>query len=330
MKLPFEPKLLAYSTSWTKNRIATVLIPFPTVKLAELRTHRVLHQHEGEVVDTLTNDTSLSLNANSSRAIPASKQIDMAKTNPYIPIWTTKQKGMQGKYVNDSGTKLELNKIWQSALRKMITNTNNLIKKDVHKQDIGLLVNPFSWTACVISGDMAAWNSFFALRCPNYVTKSGVYYSKKSIPEGEEIVENKSMTYPAVQYIAEIIYDMLMYTTPTYLEPGEWHCPFLYNGEKNIAVSMSKCAMISYDTQDKDDSIESHLNRAKRLIDYGHVSTAEHQYQVPKPFDFNHGNFDQVSVVNGDKIELITGKYFGPVKHWKQLRKLIEAGEFNV
>ena len=373
MKLPFQPKLLAYSTSYLDNPLMSVLVPIPTVKLAELRTHRVLHQLDTTSASYYisSNDTNLCVNANSSRAIPAARQLEMTLDSPYVPIWTENKPGMQGnvfpKYKRD-----ELDKIWHNVLHGYgsvvdvksgngakikhekvevaIPGIIDYVKKlkdgEVHKQDVSLLLNPFSWTACVITGDRAAWESFFALRCPEYYVHTsesdpgvGPFHSltevKKMLGDNEFTVSNKSMTYPAIQYIAEIIYDLYKYNEPKYLEIGQWHSAF----SPEPFVSMSKCALISYDnhgtvdetsTEQDNTALAKHYSRAKKLIADRHLSTAEHQYQVPMISELNSGDFDITTrYASSGRIDYTRGKYVGPVTMWKQLRKMIECKEIG-
>lgn len=338
MVLPFEPKILAYSTSWVNNPIMTALIPVPTVKLAELRTHRLFSQFESEIINTSTNDNNLSCNANSSRAIPIEKQLLFSSERPYSPIWTEKQKGMQGKIINDNVPIYSSNIVWNVAYKSMCNYVEVLNGFDIHKQDVSLLLNPFTWTTCVITGDKKAWENWFNLRCPNYNLHGKRYYSKKECVEAfgtsdinfNEI--NISMTYPAIQVIAEKLYNLWTYNSPEYLDVNQWHIAYVKDIDTNLPtkdklyISMSKCAMISFDNHDKEESLESHINRAKRLIRDKHDSTMEHQYQVPSKQELLSHDFMEgyKSLQFNDDIEYHIGKYVSNVKGWKQLRKIVE------
>lgn len=365
LKLPFEPKILAYSTSWVNNPIMTVLVPVPTVKLAELRTHRLFHQFDGEVYELATNDLDLSMNANSSRAIPIQKQLEGCFKNPYVPIWTRNQKGMQGEVIESDNTE-DLTFGWLAALGKhthpiefsVADFVQELINRNVHKQDASLLLNPFSWTTCVLSGDKAAWENWFDLRCPKYQTPvsttCGFANSKKELLSWHGNQENLdkmndpsfnwdsinfSMTYRAIQVIAEKLFDLWTFETPVYLEEGQWHAAFVdgdylktcQESEITTALkaSMSKCALISYDNQENTQSAEQHIERANSLISRKHHSTAEHQYQVPTRTQLRSEDFEEgYKNFIRDVPTYHKGKYMSNVKGWIQLRKLIENGEF--
>lgn len=389
IKLPFQPRILAYSDSWVSNRLMTVLVPIPTVKLAELRTHRLLSQHEGEVIETAGNDALLSFNANSSRALPLSKQLEMCKGNHFTPIWTRNKKGMQGDIESDEYALFVNKEIWDESFYNASESAKTLGDNDVHKQDAALLLNPYSWTTAVITADEYGWSNFFELRCPKYRYGNGMYYSICELLDLEpnadlSEVTNMSGTYPAIQVIAEYLYDLWQFNNPTILNEGDWHVPFIdfdffleddtmtyisdnypqiggfgtgnkswstnkYVVANNVVinkksislyartqltrdllfVSMSKCAMISYDNQNKKEPIVEHLKRAtERLIPNKHVSTAEHQYQVPTSSELFSDDFKEGYIEKGmGRCEHQRGKYISNIKGWKQLRKMIEHGE---
>src|SRR5574343_1403417 len=97
MNLPNKPKVLAATYNpVSKTKMISFLVDFPTVLLAELRTHRILTQgslyEHSELVD-------FNLSANSARAIPHNKYLQKVIDNPFIPVWTKQQKGMSGEQI---------------------------------------------------------------------------------------------------------------------------------------------------------------------------------------------------------------------------------------
>jgi len=84
MKLPNNPKVLAATYNPVSNtRMFSVMVDFPTVLLAEIRTHKILTQgslYEHSEIDTLN------LSANSARAIPHNKYLQKVLDNPFVPI----------------------------------------------------------------------------------------------------------------------------------------------------------------------------------------------------------------------------------------------------
>jgi len=298
MNLPFEPRVLEDSIAdigtGTLERLTTFLVPFPTVKLAELRTHRTIVQTESEEFSLSSGENYLSINANSSRAIPLERQIKQVEEMPFEPIWTMNQKGMSGKEAPKQMAD-RASQQWHSARAFALTRAKALLDLGIHKQDAALLLNPFSWTVCILTASQWHWDHFFKLRCDDNV-------------------------YPAVRVIAEKMKEAMRVSSVHFVHEG-WHtafnretnhilaeCPVSMNPETrrlaSNAVSMSMCAMISYDTHRREESLLKHLERAIMLIECGHWSTAEHQYQC-------------VRVENSKNTNL-------QLKQWKSLRSTIE------
>ena len=98
MNLPNKPKVLAATLNTvSKTKMISFLVDFPTVLLAELRTHRILTQ--GSLYEHAELD-DFNMSANSARAIPAKTYLQKVVDNPFIPIWTKQQKGMSGEILD--------------------------------------------------------------------------------------------------------------------------------------------------------------------------------------------------------------------------------------
>lgn len=341
-----KTRILADSTSWVNNRLTTFICQVPTVKLAEIRTHRLFSQFEAEYIETAGNDGDMSMNANSSRAIPIEDQLELLKT-PYRPTWTSLKRGMQGPPVRDGRTLQELGTIWNSAIISAAGRVQQIARRGIHKQNCSLLLNPFTYTTVILTGDENAWESFFKLRCPEYEFAGESFRTKKEIknkyPETNELEDpdfdkfNKSMVYPDIQRLVEKMYSLYIESTPEYLKPGDWHIattvPYEVDVETAIKISVSQMALISYDNQHTQQSVEKHVERYERLIRNKHWSTAEHQYQVPTPEELV-SFFSEGYVLNSPTpiVKVATyhrGKFISNVKGWIQLRKMIESKDFR-
>ena len=135
MKLNNQPKVLAATYNpISKTKMISFLVDFPTVLLAELRTHRILTQ--GSLYEHSELD-NFNLSANSARAIPAYKYLDKVVNNPFMPIWTGKQSGMSGASVSQE-VKYKADKLWKDNLKNseisLKSNYENLIAAGIHKQ----------------------------------------------------------------------------------------------------------------------------------------------------------------------------------------------------
>lgn len=341
-----KTRILADSTSWVNNRLTTFICEVPTVKLAEIRTHRLFSQFEAEYIETASNDTSLSMNANSSRAIPIEDQIEMLD-KPFRPHWTSSKTGMQGPAIRSGRVLHGLGTLWNGAVISAANKVRQIAKAGVHKQHCSLLLNPFTYTTVILTGDQAAWDSFFELRCPKYVVADNVFKSKmelkKAIPQMEHVENddidglNTSMVFPAIQRLAEKMYNLYIMSEPEYLEEGQWHIAstvkYPVDTDTAVKISVSQMALISYDNQDLTQTLEKHLNRYDRLVKNKHWSTAEHQYKVPSTEDLV-SFFGEGYVIHrlSDGTAIAShrrGKYISNVKGWIQLRKMIESNDFR-
>ena len=358
MNLPNKPRILAATYNLVSNtKMTSFLVDFPTVLLAELRTHRILTQgslyEHSELVD-------FNLSANSARAISHNKYLEKVLDNPFIPIWTKQQKGMSGELLND----VNLDRQWIKFLNGFDSSEyedfdtdileegvkhfyNNLINNGVHKQNANRLLAPFAYTTCIISG--TKWDNFFDLRCPKYEFGGIVAKSKKELyrkfTEAETYLTNSqelnseefwnsintSGAQPEFQVIAEMLYDL--YQEADWKE-SKYHIPFeeeiwniygvelrnkhrlnlisvesdLYDKTLEIIlkemmlISASMCAKLSYNTQDNEDTLEKHLERANMLMEHKHWEPFSHQAIAMTEEEYENMFIQKCSVVAGEKL----------------------------
>lgn len=373
MKLPNQPRVLAATYNpVSKTKMFSVMVDFPTVLLAELRTHRILTQgaayEHSEIVD-------LSLSANSARAIPHKKYVERVLENPFTPVWTEQQKGMSGKLLSAENADIADHN-WKIALkggavyydevgkRKEVSgliDVHNVLVNElgVHKQNANRLLAPFAYTTCILSG--TEWENFFELRCPKYTFQTSyaphVYRSKKEalaahppLAKGDYCSDhtyrcndfteedwqavNESGAQPEFQIIAEMIYDLYREAK---FEENEYHIPFeedihntygddiikkigivrfagsseqaseAYNRrvmDYVMLVSASLCAKLSYDTQDKEDTLEKHIERAQLLKTHKHAEPFSHQAVAMLRGEYEHGFYKSM-------IKLVDNPAFG-------------------
>jgi len=307
MKLP---QLKADSVAaLTGIRVTTYLVEVPTVKLAELRTHRLFVQTD-DVMGLGSSDSYLSLNANSSRAIPADRLAARVNEDPYEPLWTAEQKGMSGAPATEDQC-LEAGLAWDDFRYSAYDVQLWLKRIGIHKQETNLVLHPWSWSVCVITADHYGWDNWFRLRCADGV-------------------------YPAIRRLAEQIREIHYESTPTMLYPGEWHIPFIEQCPdplptqgiplKHLAVSGSCCARISYNN-DTTETYETHLKRAKRCVELKH-NVFEHQLMSPYESDLAE---------MGVGYELVDGYWnykrgslHSNIAGWVQARKLIEQNAITL
>lgn len=397
MKLPNNPKILAATYNpTTDTKIMSVLVDFPTVLLAELRTHRILAQ--GAAYEHLEL-TDFGLSANSARAIPYNKYLEKVMSNPFVPIWTKQQKGMSGEMLDaemptemwkqflegyDSQMSIEVNSNttinnvcfdvnspessgWVVDYKKLgiVDMYKYLLQQHVHKQNANRLLAPFAWTTCILSG--TEWDNFFNLRCPKYEYDGMTFLSWKDLIkeislEGDlqtynpRIYEmnndpikrqeiNTSTAQPEFQVIAEQIYDL--YCEANWKE-SKYHIPFeediknLYwkqdldkfpnykfgieEMEMMMKISASMCAKLSYNTQDNEDTLEKHLERADMLIKHKHWEPFVHQAIAMDNDEAQAFTYTHLTKIKPDSINGQLTKQRGTVSEYKNNYIIAEHG----
>jgi hypothetical protein len=274
MKLPNKPRVLAATYNPVSNtKMISFLVDFPTVLLAELRTHRIISDLDNEPLYAynakVLNDFNLS--ANSARAIPANKYLQKILDNPFIPIWTGKQAGMSGSVVTEQ-QKEEATYLWLEHLQSDIVDTGtaqyveDLIELGIHKQNANRLLSPYAYTTCILSG--TEWDNFWSLRI-----------APEAQPEFKEIAIMLKELYDNADWKESKyhipFYDDIVKTYYKELDKiGNSNEEYVNNVMK---VSASMCAKLSYNTQDNEDTLEKHLERANMLIEHKHQEPFSHQ-----------------------------------------------------
>ena len=292
------------------DRLTSLLITFPRILLSEINTHRML-----------------SKNTSSSRAIPFNKMVEAVQNDPFIPIaWQKEHKGMQGnEYITDNHLIESAELCWLSARDEAVLNAKLLNGSEVGvtKQLCNRFLEPFMWTTMLITGPVkGGWDNFFNLRCPQYTTPvSGKGFIAKSWKEliswhsnetNLELLENATELFKLqhnkgqgeihIMKMAEMIYDALQESKPTFKKAGEWHIPYFndytlpgvfydVDVEKLVKISTSKAARESYTIVGNEVNVpfEKHIELYEKLVAYEppHSSPLEHTAQVPTQYEYD-------------------------------------------
>lgn len=142
-----------------------------------------------------------SRNAASSRAIPTSAIIQNIRDNPAQAVWWGKNmSGMQAAE-ELTGWRLKAAKlIWASARECAILGARIFNHIGLHKQLANRILEPFQNIRVVVTS--TEWNNFFNLR---------------DHPEAQ----------PEFAQLARMMKLAMEASTPTILQPGEWHIPYV-------------------------------------------------------------------------------------------------------
>ena len=166
----------------------------------------------------------------------------------------------------------------------------------VHKQIVNRIIEPYLYTSTVLSSTY--WDNFFELRL-----------HEDAQPEFFEL--------------ASVIDLALSNSTPKILSPGEWHLPYITQGDKDklslgelIKVSTARCCRVSYLKHDGSNAtLREDIDLHDKLVASKprHSSPAEHQATPATIW--------QRGFWNGTK-------YCGNFnRNWVQYRKVIELGK---
>lgn len=252
----FEVKILADSISTKKCRLITLAATYPRIIHSEMLRHRVFGRC-----------------AASSRAIPVQRFIDQVLNDPYIPEhWGKNQKGMQAGEDLDLQSSNNSISVWLEARDAAVLSAQKLLNIGVHKQLTNRLLEPFQWMTEVITG--TDWDNFFHLRIH---------------PDA----------HPDIQKIARMMLDSINGSSPLLLKDGEWHLPLVENylklelpNARLKNISVGRVARVSYLKHNDESNIEDDENRAKKMLESGHMSPFEHVATPSLAYSYYCGNLN--------------------------------------
>ena len=270
-----------------------------------------------------------SRNAASSRAIPTSAIIQNIRDNPAEAVWWGKNmSGMQAKEAL-SGWRLKLAKlVWASARECAILGARLFNRIGLHKQLANRILEPFQNIRVVVTA--TEWNNFFTLR---------------DHPDAQ----------PEFAALARMMKEAMDASTPTVLQPGEWHIPYVVKGttaegndcwftqangktsvrfytlEEALMISASMAAQESY--RKSDPSLEKAKKIFAQLIGgaVSHSSPFEHSAMamgqtcwVPSPKGLNGQGYKYMIETKGITHMDRAGNYWsGNLRGYIQYRQLI-------
>lgn len=195
----------------TGDRLTTFVIRIPKFMLAQLARHR-----------------ALSINAASSRAIPAKKVRQQVLQDPFNPIrWGVNGKGMQPKKELSPHSEKWARWAWSMG-RYPAVGFHWYLGEVVglHKETCNRLLEPYMWADVLLTA--TEWNNFFTLRCH----------------------DDAQAEFQAVAFQMR---ELRQNSIQQWLQPGEWHLPFIqecdhdqYPLSMQLQISAARCARLSY------------------------------------------------------------------------------------
>ena len=271
------------------------------------------------ILAELNTHRMLSKNSASSRAIPVKAMHEQINQSPAEPVfWGKNQAGMQAKEELSGTNYTDAKFIWQRARQDALHWAWALADRvGLHKQIANRVTEPWMTMKTVISG--TEWANFFWLRD-----------HADAQPEIAELAHKMRLAMAA--------------STPQYLNPGEWHVPYVTSyrdshtevlhyvdadekyitAEQACIISASCCAQVSY--RKNDDSYEKAEKIFKQLIESEpcHASPVEHQ-ATPMDLD-TYINYEPETWEPGVTHVSANGDLWsGNLRGWIQHRKLIQG-----
>jgi hypothetical protein len=242
--------------------LVTYLLRYPRFIHAELMTHR-----------------KFSRNASSSRAIPVQRIIDDILNDPAMPIhWGKNQKGMQAAVESDApvvikayfdmdgvpdkaDVEFSAKEAWLYGRDRAVEVARAFDAAGYHKQVVNRILEPYSHITVVVTA--SNYDNFFWLR-------------------------RHADAQPEIKALADAMYVALQASTPTLLQPGQYHLPFVTEDDFKLGLlpadllklSGARAARTSYLTHDgRKPNVEEDLGLYDRLVGSEplHASPVEHQ-----------------------------------------------------
>lgn len=216
--------------------ITTFQIYAPRFLLAEINTHRVL-----------------SRSAQSSRAVPVARRIQLVKDDPFIPeTFGKNKKGMSADENLDDINTQSARIWWNCSMSAALCSAEALAGLGVHKQLANRLIEPYAHFYGVITG--TEWDNFWNLRI-----------SPAAQPEFRALATEMKREYDA--------------TSPRRLRH---HLPYRNDYgedlERAFKVSAARCARVSYKSFDTGalSLADDDLRLCDDLTRDGHLSPFDH------------------------------------------------------
>lgn len=211
------------------------------------------------LLQELNTHKTVNKNAASSRAMSVTKIEAMSNFTPIF--WSKNQGGMQGYDHIPIEERGRAQEIWDEAKAFAKEQAKKLADLGLHKQICNRLMEPFTMTQVVATSDR--WTNFFTLRASDDAD-------------------------PNFAYLATLMLEQWLESTPQALQRGEWHIPFLQKEDKELLVenqlkrSAARCARVSYMNWLGTNDLQKDLELCDKLIESGHMSPFEHQVMVDK------------------------------------------------
>ncbi len=226
----YQAQIILDSINPQDCRLTTALWEYPLIVHNEHLRHR-----------------GFSFSVASNRAIPTKTLIEKVIRDPYIPDWQHNQPGMaaSAKPVSQEARDAATNE-WLRTRDEVVKACFYMQMKEeegglnMHKQWVNRLLTPWQWVTVLFSGTDETWANHDSQRC-------------------------HPAAQPDYQKIAVMGLEARMASTPTLLDAGEYHVPFLRGDEKHMCIRTRKRISAARNART---SLENHFGEFSQEKDF--------------------------------------------------------------
>jgi thymidylate synthase ThyX len=215
-----------------------------------------------------------SRNSASSRAIPVARQIERVLDDPAMPVeFGGKQAGMQAGPPLEGDALAAARGAWLEARDAAVVSARRLADLGVHKQVVNRLLEPFMWHTVIVTA--TDWDGFWHQRC-------------------------SPLAQPEIRIVADAMRAAFDASTPSAVEPGDWHLPFITDVDRSEVsdldvlqkISAARCGRVSYLNHAGRRDLDDDLRLYARFVEAqpAHASPLEHVATPADPGRESAGN----------------------------------------
>lgn len=299
--MTISAKIIKDSISVHGDRITTFELEYPRFIHGEIMTHRVF-----------------SRNAQSSRAVPVTKTLEVNATKWVTPlVWGKNKAGMSSTEELEERDLFIAKGLWDCAAQWAFKFSKALSDQGLHKQYANRITEPFSTIKVIVTA--TEYDNFFWLR------------------------DDKDAAQPEIVELARVMQHAMDSSEPEKLTEGQWHLPYIntfylqrigqvdeqyyldsdgniLSLEEALKISASCCAQVSY--RKLNETKEKAIEIFERLFSgpKPHLSPVEHQAKVPvKNKDLDDMGWEK-GITHKDRDDNF---WSGNFKGWVQYRQLL-------
>lgn len=230
---------------------------------------------------------ALANSVGSARAVPVRKFRAMAAGDNFFPVaWPREKSGMSGGEQVEDLEKVV--KQWTGLRNEALTVTQSLADLGLHKSLTNRLIEPWIGVKVVATG--SAWENFFRQRIDD-------------------------AAQPEIRVAAESIHAALAASTPTLLDEGEFHLPYVGTADREFAYSREGALLI----EQRSESLGYQIDEQRLLAQISSARCARTSYLTNPVIDQAGNVIDPARVDISKDLRLYSDLVGAEPRHWSPL-----------